>query len=528
MFRKRNGRKKWGCFVVSAALVVFAACSKKENKPANSFSGNGTQPQAPLPAQGSGYAHVTYRSNVRIMDADEGRHALIGVSSNDASLLLDSSNATARGLKAGDVLLIKGLLARNVLGAEATPDGVLVLTQPAALTDVVQNGEIHVQTPVRFGAARASISRPEWFSSFGSLFAQPAFAQSPEAEGMKKAEAQGTIDAYGNIVKGAFKSIVDGWDTTFQATPGEGQTNLNITLKRSVGGFEALITGRGSISNFGFDSTIGINNSTIQNMETAFKNLNGQMNFQWQVAQDSAGVTAEESRIKLPGAIDVPLSEFLEGLPLYLEVSGAILIHPAITGGKESTKGRFRISYDGYQHFTVKPGNINTDGNLNGDIDLDDHQDLSPTAPLGMVVAFAAPRIELTLGLKKIYDKSDIKKAADIVDQIADKVAKHLLSPDKYADYQKNGLHLGQTFKNALSTDGAVYFQTIGTSASSFSGNSAITPCSRYDLTFVVQVGASAEAWGKSIGSVSKDIINKHKTKVDPPGMRLCEDIGKG
>jgi hypothetical protein len=144
-----------------------------------------------------------------------------------------------------------------------------------------------------------------------------------------------------------------------------------------------------------------------------------------------------------------------------------------------------------------------------------------------MVVAFAAPRVELTLGLNKIYDKSDIKKAADYVDKIADIVAKHLLSPDKYTNYQKNGIHLGDTFKNALSTDGAVYFQMIGTSASSYTGMSTISPCARYDLSLVGQVGASAEAWGQSVGTVSKEVFRKAITKVDPPGMRLCENIGK-
>jgi hypothetical protein len=40
-------------------------------------------------------------------------------------------------------------------------------------------------------------------------------------------------------------------------------------------------------------------------------------------------------------------------------------------------------------------------------------------------------------------------------------------------------------------------------------------------------VGASAEAWGASVGTVSKEIFKKSMTRVDPPGMRLCEDIGK-
>jgi len=529
-------------------LVIFAATTfvftntgcKKATPPtaSNPASGAtasgaqsepGPQPQQPLPAHGSGYAHVTYAPNVRIMEAEEGKKALIGVSTDEASLLFDSSNATARALKAGDVLMIKGLLVRIVIGAEATPDGILVLTQYARLTDLIQDGEIHVQAPVRFGPVQTALNERKdgFFPSWEEYFATPAYAQSPESIGMSNAEAKGSMDAYGNIVKGALKGVVEGWESTFQATPSEGQTKLDITLKKDVGGFVALITGQGTISNFAFDSTIGISKSTLQNMDTNFSNMNGQMNFQWLVSKDSPGVMADESKIKLPGAIEVPLSQFLEGIPMYLEVSGAIMIHPAITGGKEFTKGQFRISYDGYQHFKIKPGNLDANGNISGDIQLQDHQELSPTAPLGMLVALAAPRIELTLGLNKIYDKSDIKKAADIVDKIANQVAKHLLSPAKYADYQKNGIHLGETFQNALSTDGAAYFQMIGTSASSYSGMSSITPCARFDLNLVGSVGASAEAWGQSIGKVSKEIFRMGITKIDPPGMKLCENIGK-
>lgn len=521
----------------AAVLIIAAGCrhesargpvdvSAQPQKAAMQSRPNETVPLAP---HASGFAHVTYRSNVRVMEKEEGKKALIGISSNGASLLFDSSNATARSLREGDVLLIKGLLARRVLGAETTPDGVVVLTQHALLTDVVQDGEIRIQAPVHFGPPQRALLKeqvpplPQWLN----VLATPAYAQSPENEMAKSAEAKGTMDAYGNMVKGVFKSVVNGWDTEFKATPSEGRTDLDITLTRNVGGFIALITGKGFISNFQFDSAIDIKQSVLQNMDTSFSNLNGRMDFQWQVAKNTGGVMAEESKIKLPGAIEVPLAELLDGLPLYLEVSGAILIHPAITGGSEISKGNFRIDYDGSQHFTISRGTVNANGTMGGDVQLGDHQDISPTAPLGLVVAFAAPRVELTFGLNKIYDDSDIKKAAEMVDKIADVVAKHLLSPEKYAEYQKNGLHLGDVFKNALSTDGAAFFQMIGTSASSFTGFSAISPCSRYDLSLVGVVGASAEVWGKDVGTVSKEIFKKSMSKVDPPGMRLCEDIGK-
>ena len=514
---------------VCATLVPLTAC-KKNNGPSgaqqnqNSPQASGSNPQSALQSRGSGYAHVTFGPNVRVMEQEEGERAIIGLSTYENALLFDPSNATAKGLRTGDVLMIKNLIVRKVLAAEETPDGIIVLTENAALTDLIQDGQIHIDMPVRYGPMQTTATKPRSFWSLDLV--QPAYAQSPEAIIASKAASKGAKDAYNNMVKGLWSDIVDDWETSFQATPSEGQTNLNIICKKEVSGFKALISGQGYVSNFGFQSDINIKQNTLQRMETAYKNLNGKMSFQWLVATESGGVRANESRIKLPGAISTPLAPLVGGIPLNLEVSAALLIHPAITGGSEYTKGQFTIRYDGYQHFTVKPGNLDADGTVNGTVDLDDHQDLSPTAPLGMVVAFAAPRIELSVGLNKI-GKLDTRKAVEIVDKIADAVAKRLLTPEKYQNFQQNGVHLSQLLKQTLSTDAAAYFQTVGTSASSFTGNSAITPCSRYDLSLVAQVGASAELVGISLGKLNKDIYKKEMTKVDPPGMALCENIGK-
>ena len=114
-------------FLVIACMAAFVAIGCKSRKDAaqpaiDSSRGSTGSPGARL-QRGSGYAHITYRPNVRIMEQDEGKKALIGVSTDEASLLFDGSNEIARSLKAGDVLIIKGVLARVVLGAEQTPMG---------------------------------------------------------------------------------------------------------------------------------------------------------------------------------------------------------------------------------------------------------------------------------------------------------------------------------------------------------------------------------------------------------------------
>jgi len=364
-----------------SSLLTLAGCSKTSRPHVASsvaaeslkeaFATTATQSAAQPNGSGqgsiqqpSGFAHVTYRPNVHIMQEEEGRRAIIGVSTYQNALLFDSSNPTARALHAGDVLMIKNLIVRKVLAAEETPDGVIVLTEKGALTDLIKDGQIHVEMPVRYGPAQAAAPNPHPFWSFD--LAQPAYAQSPAGVMASKAESQGTKDAYNNLFKGLLSDIIDDWDTSFQATPGEGQTNLNIVCKKEVSGFKAIITGQGSVSNFGFQTDMNFNNSTLQKMDTDFKNLNGNMTFQWLVATESGGVRANESRIKLPGAIQTPLAPLVGGIPLNLEVSAAILIHPAITGGREYTKGQFKITYDGSQHFKVTTGNLDAAGNVHG------------------------------------------------------------------------------------------------------------------------------------------------------------------
>lgn len=109
MYLMRNSFRGYAlCLAVLAALGL-GGCGKKSSPTAASteHSAAAGTPRAAVLTHGSGYAHVTFRPNVRVMEAEEGRKALIGLSSNEATLLLDSSNATARSLRAGDVLLIK-------------------------------------------------------------------------------------------------------------------------------------------------------------------------------------------------------------------------------------------------------------------------------------------------------------------------------------------------------------------------------------------------------------------------------------
>jgi len=78
----------------------------------------------------------------------------------------------------------------------------------------------------------------------------------------------------------------------------------------------------------------------------------------------------------------------------------------------------------------------------------------------------------------------------------------------------------------ALGSQATAYFEFTTTSGTSFSGMSAINPCSRSDITLSANVGASAEAFKVDVGKTEKNIFTKKITHIDPPGVPLCESVG--
>ncbi len=509
--------------VVLAVLIsMLAACGREAPQ----------VPQAGPRLDGSGSAQVKYANRVRVMEEEQARKSLMGTDSTGAALLFDSSDRTAAALVTGDVLVIKGMLARKVLATETDRNRIVVLTQPAALGEVIEQGSIRVKGTMRFAARETHVSADD-FEHYAirvrDLMIGTAHAQGPAEIRRQAAEAAGRSDAVGKAAGNIAKALTDGWQTSFTAEPSGNRLNLKLTATKDVGGFRALVKGEGYLADFDFDSAIDVEQSVTQRVEAGLRRVNGLMNVDWSVAKDSPGGLTESARIKLPASISVPLAPLLDGLPLFLEVSAAVIVNPAITGGKEFSRGAFRITYDGYQHFRAKEGTIDADGNISGDIKLLEQQNISALAPMGMVVAFAAPRIELSFGLKNIFKMKDIKDAADKVDLIAQQLAQRVLTPEQYQRFQSGptgSFTFAKAADMALKSDAAAYFEFVTTSALSASGMSAITPCSRTELGLSARVGASATAFGQSAGKMEKTVFEKKSTEIEPRGTKLCEAVG--
>jgi hypothetical protein len=148
---------------------------------------------------------------------------------------------------------------------------------------------------------------------------------------------------------------------------------------------------------------------------------------------------------------------------------------------------------------------------------------------MGMVVAFAAPRMELSFGASRVLKFDQVKEAAERVDQIAEELGKRMFGEDGWERWKKSpagSVSLGKAAENAVASDAAGYLELVTSSGMSNSGMSAIFPCTRTDLHLMVKVGAAAQVFGQSLGRADQEIFKKDVTRVDPPGTKLCENAG--
>ena len=77
---------------------------------------------APRNSEGAGFAEVTCKANVHIVEQAEGAHALISVNTDGSTLVFNRKLGSISAMADGDDILIKGLLARKVAASQTDGD----------------------------------------------------------------------------------------------------------------------------------------------------------------------------------------------------------------------------------------------------------------------------------------------------------------------------------------------------------------------------------------------------------------------
>jgi hypothetical protein len=415
-----------GCLAIS--LIGATGCKKKSPPPSPALSAanpdaisklsdstNVTE-QEPKIADGENvsvtgggesYAHVAYNPNVKIIDVAEVDSSLMGISSDGHDWVFQNAPASVRALKAGDVFMVKNEMAVKVIGAVTQGDKTLVATDEASLRDLVQSGDIKLDAPVRFhGPKNTADARPRPRSLFDLIEPAVYAAQSSIGPNGAAARAAGTTKAEKNVAKKAKSFLTSGWKiATWDITPGDGQANFDLVMTKSKDGFVAIVSMKGWIGNFDIGSNLTLSASAPKQLAQTIKHSQGNIEFNWEIGKSEGGGWTTLDPIKLPAAMSVPLAPLLGGLPLTLDISAALQIHPVLTGSNEFSKGGFTVTWGGASGFQTTSGadSAPDPSSFESSYLITSDQSISPVAPNAMVISYCAPRIELRLDCRRLH-----------------------------------------------------------------------------------------------------------------------------
>jgi hypothetical protein len=454
-------------------------------------------------------ADISYTEHTVAIDAETARKTLRSASKNGSVLVFAPSPEISK-LQAGAVLLIRGLAILRVLAVTPVQGNIAVLTAPAAVGDAVREARIHTEySPAFSKAASGPPSGVLEAAPRGYLAGVLSILQRQFTEVV---HAQNTLTEVNGTVKG--------WDVKLKATQDTDRVNLQLNVKKVEAGIHAQLSGDGYLHNFDTSSDIEIHDSMLRDFRWSNKNLNGVMNLQWEIAKDKPGVWAEEDQIPLQ---DSP-AEFpfvIGGLPMTLSVTAALLVHPGMNEANQLSEGHFRIEYDGYQRFGMHSGNIEEDGSIHGDIKILDTRALSPAAGHAIIVALAAPRIELKVGVSSAWKNLTRFVPGDLAE-----LAVQAFLSNTYVQQAMRDPQLATLLQRALGTvkeavemtlksDAAAHLDFITTASILDSGPMVIVPCQRAQAIITVKVGANAQVFAQSLGTVDKEIF-RHGINVGP------------
>jgi hypothetical protein len=470
--------------------------------------------------QGNSYAHITYKPEVKMIDKAAIDASLQGIASDGHGALFKNASAEIKALKAGDILMVKGVYAAKILAAQTDGDQTALIIDKAKLTDVVAGGEINLDSPIGFhGPAHASAPAPPSHPfNLIDRIETPVYAQG------------GIIDAnpQHNVTTMAKDALISGWKIdNYSITPGDNQAAFAVRIMKDTMGFRSALAVDGNISNFQFVSDLNFAPGIGTQIVNGVGGMSGQMHVVWEIGKQTPGVWAQEDKIKLPIGAKIPLAPVLDGLPLEIELSAALLIHPALTGGNEYSKGDFTIAWVGSKSSAAQ---FAQPGNEGLTFTIGDNQSISAVAPLAMVLSLCAPRLELDLsfmGSWGVYGYTAdyfLQAGAAAIDLALDAIEKHLLPESMYAALKASPLG-SLTATNILNSNADIYVQVISTEGVTHAPNITLAPCTKTQLKITAQSGGDANLLGLTGNAkTAKDLFTKEFIQWNP-GSNFCKSV---
>ena len=508
--RNRSIERSAALLAVGVCLLALVGCNRNQSGGATSHSAAGVPGLRKtwglhVMNQPGTVFHVEYSDKTVIVDSQTVAQSLRGFSADHDIFLFADSPSLRQKLAPGKIVLFEGLDMRKVDALAVDGPNLIVGTETAPLTEALKNAQIQWSTPVDFkdiydqrAAERSPETPPTRFALLNSLAGWRNVLE-PKVY----ASERGQLDGETEWEDSDFATWKAKYHHIFNA---DHTLDIDLQLHREAKGLDAQIGAKAHLSKFTQTASLLMADGQFKAASYKYTGLHGTVDFNY-VIETSAGKTSmNEVRVKLPGKISVPLD--FTGLPMSLQVSEALLLHPAFTTKGEVAKGGFKVNYSGDEGFKLAGSDVEPDGQAEGQSTIDETVAFSPLAAYGLVVAIAVPRVELRMGTEEIFEALEIPQSVYL------KVGKLLQnSPLSGTWLPKAG--------NPLSTEAAAYFQVVISTTAAHSGMQSIVPCQQFTMLVKGQVGVDSKVLGVDMNTPAKDIFTKNIVQRQPDA-KIC------
>jgi hypothetical protein len=430
---------------------------------------------------------VKYQPETVVFDQKSTERAFKTLGSDGSTFTLNGAEPAVRQLKPGSVLFLYGVALRRVTGVATQGSDVVVTTTQADLTDAIQDGHIQWEVPVDFTVGTAMATPPQKTTWLDDLLIRPVWAAEPGQTG--SAGSVSTIPEPGVTYEGSFLD----WDYELSYAPaGAHRMNIKIEVNTTkLGGARAELKGEGYIEGLSSTGEILIHAGKLigANFGTSAP-VQGKVDFVWLAQQNEKPTFNREVKLKIPGAgWEYPV--VIGGLPYILELSAAIIVHPAFTSKGAFTTGGFTVTYNEKEGLRSSPAGTAAEGEGQATEEVRHETSIFGLAASSFVAALELPRVELALGIMSPFDRLDVKSAPNWVGA---------LNPGVDTKYLKIKTMAKTIEELALPVKPFVFFDIV-TSAGTFTsgetgtmpGLSMLVPCQRAQIVVSGNAGVGAK-----------------------------------
>lgn len=487
-------------------LLCLESCSSCSHAPARSGPAATTSAPSnpsPAPAEPLGAVppsfytppgavfQVTYTPNTVRIDLPTVQKTLRSVSSDAQVFLFDNTDPRLRDLSAGKVMFLEHLGVRRVTRVVNQGSQIAVVTDEAALTDFIQDGRIEFKMPVNFRRSAALAPPPNpgeiLFSGLRG------WLETPE-------EVYAADDSSAAGIGLHAKGEINSWDYELSGAPEGDGFKLNLQADKKIAGLTVRITADGGLDHVVTAFQAQIQGGKMQDFDYNTP-LQGKVHVTWAALTAGENGGIGEARLKLPPFAKQVIDVY--GLPLLFRIDEALIFKPGFGTKKDVASGGFSLTYDGTEGLSIHSGQSKAEGTMDAQPTLEPTTAASLAAQ-GIVLAFDAPKISVSLGAESITEAIQQVVPAALLDKAA-----QLLQAAGLGGVAKQA-------KNFFTLEGQAYVQLVTEFDYAGSGPLSLVPCTMTHLNFSGQAGADATVLGLSGESPKLNIMEKKQTFRNP------------